>query len=221
MTAPPAQDAASTGHDAAPVVNPDGVVAVVLAGGRSTRLGRDKALLPFFGRPLLARTADLAASVAGRVLVVGRDPGGLCPDAAWLADDQPGLGPIGGVLTALRHTGRPCLVLSCDLPFLQAGALGRLLDLRARSRTAATRLTVYREVKSGFLESLVAVYEPEGIPDIELSLAGGERRLSAVFAEPARLCLDYDLADPAMARLFLNINRPGDLARARELEAMP
>jgi molybdopterin-guanine dinucleotide biosynthesis protein A len=190
---------------------------VLLAGGKSTRLGRDKAWLTFFGQPLLCRVADVLARVTGEVLVSGRDPAPFGLDLPWLPDETPGQGPAGGVLTVLDAFRRPCLVVSCDMPFLDEATLERLMAVW-RTRRPDVLMTSYRIVESGYLESLVAVYEPEAIPFMRQCLDRQERRLSAMFPEDRRVHLDYSRADAPVARAFFNINAPPDLKRARGME---
>src|SRR5205085_5084440 len=82
----------------------------VLAGGKSTRMGTDKALLDWHGRTLLTYMTDLLRDVADQVLVVGRDP---------LPDRLPGRGPLSGIATALEATATDAnLILAVDLPHL-------------------------------------------------------------------------------------------------------
>jgi molybdopterin-guanine dinucleotide biosynthesis protein A len=190
---------------------------VVLAGGLSSRMGRDKAWLTFFGQPLLRRVAEVLAGVTGEIMVSGRDPapfGVVCP---WLPDDTPRLGPAGGVMTVLAATGRPCLVVSCDLPFLEPETLARLVAAW-RDGPEAALMTTYRIVETGFVESLVAIYDPAGLPLLRENLEQGQRRLSAIFPEALRRHLDYSRDDPAVARAFFNVNSPPDLIRARGME---
>ena len=190
---------------------------VVLAGGKSTRLGRDKAWLRFGDRPLLCQVAELLARVTGDILISGRDPSDFGLEAPWLPDVIENMGPAGGVLTVLAATGRPCLILSCDLPFLDAATLDRLVAVWRR-RPEGALMTTYRIRETGYIESLVAVYEPGGAALVRQNLAQGERRLSAIFPEQQRLHLDYSREDTALARAFFNINSPPDLERARGLE---
>lgn len=109
----------------------DRVDAVVLAGGRSTRLGRDKATVVVGGLPLLDRVLRAAGPVADRLLVAGPErtlvPG--TPAPVWCREDPPGGGPVAGVAAALGQVRAPrVLVLAVDLPFLAPGALRVLLD---------------------------------------------------------------------------------------------
>ena len=78
------------------------VVGVVLAGGKSTRLGHDKACIELDGRDMLARTADLLGQVVPEVWVAGRDAADHDLELPWLMDDVPGRGPAGGIMTAMR-----------------------------------------------------------------------------------------------------------------------
>ena len=79
-------------------------------------------------------------------------------------------------------------------------------------------MTTYRIVETGFVESLVAIYDPAGEPVLREHLARGQRRLSAIFPEALRCHVDYSRDDPAVARAFFNVNSPPDLIRARGME---
>lgn len=190
---------------------------VILAGGKSSRMGRDKAWLTFFGQPMLCRVADVLRQVTGDLFVSGRDPSAFGLNVPWLPDEVPDLGPAGGVLTVLEAVGRPCLVVSCDLPFLDEGTLSRLVAAW-RVRPATALMTTYRVVETGFIESLVAVYDPASAPLLRRRLGEGERRLSAIFSEKLRWHIEYSKADSAAARAFFNVNSPPDLTRARGME---
>lgn len=189
-------------------------VGVVLAGGRSSRLGYDKVTLRFGGKSLLQRAVAVLGQVTGPVVVCGRDPSPCQVTAPWLPDAIRGVGPAGGVLTALERLGVACLVISCDLPFLDATTLHRLVAAWRR-RPAHARLTTYRIVENGYIESLTAVYEPAGASRIRHGLISGENRLSAIFPETVRHHVDYSRNDPAKVRIFCNINTPEELHRAR------
>lgn len=110
---------------------PERPPAYILAGGRSSRFGSDKARALLHGEPLLLRQARLLTTLGHRVTIVGRWAGqyqdlGL----ATIGDSEPDLGPRVGLQTALRHRGEGWLLLSsCDLVVLRDGWLVRLLAL--------------------------------------------------------------------------------------------
>jgi molybdopterin-guanine dinucleotide biosynthesis protein A len=129
--------------------------AFILAGGRSRRMGRDKALLELDGEPLAARTARTAAEAAGRAYIVG--PAAVYGHLGYPCLDErfPGLGPLSGLDAALRSgLATWCLLLACDMPGLDAASLRRLLDLAEPSGCDAA-VTVSA---SGRPEPLCAVY---------------------------------------------------------------
>ena len=137
---------------------------LVLAGGRSTRMGRDKAVLAYHGRDQLQVAFELLGEVAGPNFVSVRadqtsDPLRAC--YAQVIDGTLGVGPVAGILAALRT--RPAaawLVLACDLPFLDASTLRALIAGRDPSRVA----TAFRSAYDGLPEPLCAIWEPQCEP---------------------------------------------------------
>ena len=186
---------------------------IVLAGGLSSRLGQDKARLVLGrdgeGADLLSRTAALLERVCGRVMIIGRESS----LHAWRLDDRAGQGPAGGIATALRVTGCACLVLSCDLPFMEAPVLEHLLRARAL-RPPEALVTAYRGREGTRLEPLAAVYEPGALSFFERALAAGERKTRLAVPAVFWHCLDYG---PEAERFFFNINVPADLEKARHM----
>ncbi|MEE5090935.1 molybdenum cofactor guanylyltransferase [Xanthomonas euvesicatoria] len=98
---------------------------VVLAGGRSSRMGQDKALLPWHGRPLLERMQALLRRAGAQHVVVS----GNRPEYAGIADLQPDLGPLGGLASviAVADDATTLVVVPVDMPLLSAALLGKLL----------------------------------------------------------------------------------------------
>ncbi|MDR1776475.1 MAG: molybdenum cofactor guanylyltransferase [Desulfovibrio sp.] len=180
-------------------------VGVVLAGGTSGRLGRDKTALLLGGISLLDRAAALMRDVVGRVFIVGRQS----RDFPWIPDETPGLGPAGGIASALRHTGESCLVVSCDLPLLDADSLRRLLAAWEERKDGETLATLCRNRESGAWEPLVGVYEPGFLPLLDAGLARGEKKIDRHLPRARVRFLDYGEKE---ALPFFNLNRPSDLA---------
>jgi len=148
--------------------------AFILAGGRSRRMGADKALLEYGGRPLAAYVAEQAAGAAGRAWIVG--PASRYGALGWPCLDErfPGSGPLSGIDAALRSgLAEWCLVLACDMPGADAASLRALLE-HARASGADAAVTVSA---GGRAEPLCATYHARLAPLVERLLREG--RLAA------------------------------------------
>lgn len=175
-------------------------VGVVLAGGASSRMGRDKALLEIEGETLLARAARRLREVCDEVLIADAGRLGGVPDG-------PGRGPAAGLLGAARaRPGRSLLVLAVDLPFVPAP----LLEELARS-AADLALPGW----SGGVEPLCAFYGPAALAILEERVGRGRLDLWSLPDEPGlsvrRLGEEELRRFGEPAKLFLNLNRPEDL----------
>ena len=163
------------------------------------------------GQPLLARMSVLARRFCSQVVVCGRDPGHLSPGLPWFLDDTPGLGPLGGIITTLKRINASCLMLSCDLPHLDAATVEKLLDAW-RTRPPGTMLTTFLQQETGFIEALVAVWEPQALPLLLAANEKGCRKLSRTIPAALTHCVPYSLQD---AHPFFNVNTPEDLDKMR------
>ncbi len=155
----------------------DGVTGAVLAGGRSTRLGRDKALLTLDGEPLLARAVRLLREVCDTVLVIGPpERAAVVPGVPVHPDERPGCGPLGGIATALRAmSGDRLLAVATDMPFLRPALLRYLL-----SASIGYDVTVPKV--EGRTHQLCAVYSRACLPLIDAQLARGDYKIDRFFA---------------------------------------
>lgn len=187
---------------------------LVLSGGRSRRMQRDKAALVYQGRPQLARAMDLLQPLVARSFISLRqdqkgDP--VRSGYATIVDQLPELGPIGGIHAALHScTERAWLVLACDLPLLDRATLERLIAERDPTRLA----TAYRSSLDGMPEPLCAIYEPASRTALAHWIAAGERCPRKFLAQhPVRL---LELQRP---RALDNINTPEEYAAAQSVPA--
>ena len=186
---------------------------IVLAGGKSTRLGQDKARLRYKGQDLLQRSVALLQKICPDTRVVGRDASVHGLDVSWMLDDIPGIGPMGGIITALKRLNASCLVISCDLPFLTEKMLTRLVDARNRIGYRKS-MTVFRDESTGFIESLVAVYEPWSLKLLEESYKASCYQLSRAIRPGFRHHVPYGRAEK---KYFVNINYPEDIRLLEKL----
>jgi molybdopterin-guanine dinucleotide biosynthesis protein A len=195
-----------------------GVVVGVLAGGRSRRLGRDKAALRLAGEPLLARTVRVARAAGLEVAVAGRSDeqvadllGGPAGSLACLPDERPGLGPLGGILTLLKALHRPVLAVAVDLPRLSVEAFLWMAD-QARLGLYADGLGVRDAEK--VLQPLFSIYTPRVVPLAERLIAEGRRAPRVVLmAGRFRLVTLPEHLEGELA----GIDTPADLERLREI----
>lgn len=193
------------------------VCGIVLAGGRSRRMGRDKAWLDVAGEPLVARVlAQLAAQASQLYLSVGVEAdaryASLGPEL--LIDALPDAGPLAGLASALTALSQPstrgsysrALVVSCDTPELPPSLIVRLIescDEEAIDAAAA-------EDRDQRLQPLVGCYRLSAAPKLMAAVEAGERRMRAV-EELLRLRRVPLRAD----ELLFNLNTPEALALYR------
>ena len=187
------------------------LTAFVLAGGKSSRMGSDKAFLELHGRTLLDRALELARGVADCVRIVGPlDKFGSY--GAVVEDLYAGRGPLAGIHAALVSSATELnLVFAVDLPFVNRELLTFLVE---RARASDAVVTVPR-IAGGF-QPLCAVYRRGFAVPAEAALQAGNNKIDALFSQVAtRIIEEPELQEFAFdAALFENLNTPEDLARA-------
>lgn len=185
----------------------------VLAGGRSSRMGRDKALLRLAGQTGTSRLLDRAwqtlSAICPQVYVVST-PGRAYPPYPCLYDETPHQGPIGGVIRALKKAREMnfngVVALACDMPLMRP-ALLRGLAQNAPEEAAGA---FYENPANGKIEMLAGIYALSSLPYLEAAVEKGE--FSLYWALPAACLHTIPLAS-ADAQAFLNCNDEDDLAR--------
>jgi len=175
----------------------------VLAGGGSTRMGRNKALLPFHGMTLVEHIAGIVREAAGSVTLIG-DPGQLGHLGLPVIPDQiAGRGPAGGIETALTITSTDWnLIAGCDMPGLTRGILLRLLGRAALT----TSRCVAAAASDGEPEPLCAVYHRRCLPVVGRAIRENRLKMKDLLAE---LGAELMPVDPAA---IANANTPGEWA---------
>jgi molybdopterin converting factor subunit 1 len=205
---------AATAGDPVAIAGVAPLYGLVLAGGRSTRMGRDKATLNYGGRAQLERAVALLTPHVIRAYVSVRADQRSEPLRArfpQIADLQHNLGPIAGVLAAqAQHPEAAWLVLACDLPLLDAATLSYLLRARAPQRAA----TAFRSSHDGLPEPLCAIYEPHSREALRAFVAAGRDC-------PRRFLLSADtlLVDEPSPAALDNVNTPEEYRLA--MTALP
>jgi molybdenum cofactor guanylyltransferase len=183
---------------------------LLLAGGHSRRMQRDKATIDYAGRSALERSLALLQPLVGEAFVsIRADQAGDPSRAAHpcLPDLVPDLGPIGGIHAALHSDPAAAwLVLAVDLPFLDAATLQQLLANRAPTRLATAFLGSF----DGKPEPLCAIFEPAARPAVDAWIAAGQRCPRAFLSKH-----DAQLLQLANPRALDNINTGEEYAAAQ------
>ncbi len=200
-------------------------VGFVLAGGNSSRMGTDKALVRFAGRPLVAHAVSLLRE-AGFIACIAGARSELAEFAPVVEDSQPGMGPLEGICAALASTPASwAIFIPVDLPLLPASLLVFLLHHAQTTSAAVTLCSI-----NGFVESFPVVLRRETLPLLKSELESGRGGCYSAFKAAAAsmgelvnvLPVEFlvqsghvDHADglPAV-RWFMNVNDPEELWRA-------
>jgi molybdopterin-guanine dinucleotide biosynthesis protein A len=192
--------------------------AVILAGGQSQRMGRDKAMVQWKGRALLARALSMAAGAgATEIFISGRKGVDYSlPDIPVLLDLKPGIGPLGGIERALATTHSPLvLVLAVDMPQITAAFLRKLVK-------HCTDNTGVVPAAGENLEALTAVY-PKSSHALSVKMLRKKQFAARGFAQA---CLQAGLVQryeytPRERVQFANCNSPSDLRNLKKHHPAP
>lgn len=194
--------------------------AIVLSGGRSVRMGEDKANLELSEQTLLSRVVQKLSLICPEVIIAGGEQSltdGFGPDVRWVADPSGSVGPLAGItagLRAARHDA--CLIVACDMPFLNPALLSHLID----------RLGTFDAVvpiSHGVSQYLHAAYSRSAAPAAQALLRLEARSVRELLVRLQVLYLSEEHCarfDPDGLSCF-NMNTPADLDLARKLDARP
>ena len=201
---------------------------LILAGGKSTRMGQDKAWLMLDGRPLVMRVIDRVLPLVDEVLISTNQPDAfdawlpsLTVPAHTVADRYRGAGPLAGLHAGLLAAHCDLvLTLATDMPFVNPALIGYLAQLATGADVDAVVPQVPNsETGQIGLEPLHAIYRKSCIPAIEDCLSSDQRRVVS-FLERVRLCvISPDKIRPydPFFRSFANVNTPQEWSDAQRM----
>ena len=181
--------------------------AVLLAGGESTRMGRDKATLEWRGLPLWASQFEKLRALTSNILISTRSIVPWRPaDVKLVIDESPSRGPLSGVAASLAITEADCLlVLAVDMPFITLSHLKEICDWATPGVGAVP-------VVNGKVEPLAAVYPKRAASIFTEALSGTDHSLQQLVPRLAKLELIRELPlTTAAGRFYRSINYPADL----------
>jgi molybdopterin-guanine dinucleotide biosynthesis protein A len=189
----------------------------IQAGGQSSRMGEDKALKNFLGRPLIQRVVERLAPIADELIVTTNHPDQYqFLDMRLIPDLKPGRGALGGLYTAIASASNPLVaVVACDMPFASAD----LLEAAARLMVQEAADVVIPKSDEGY-EPIHAVYRRSTcLPAIETAIDADMWKVIAWFPQVQVRVLTSDEIksyDPA-GLAFWNVNTPEEFAEAERI----
>ena len=177
-------------------------------------MGRDKALLPLGGMPLIEHVLYRVEGLGDEVLITTNRP----EDYAFLGkrmvgDRQPGAGALDGLLTALEAArGERVLLLACDMPFVSRALLEHMLTIETEAEVVVPR-------RGGKLQPLHAIYAKSCAGPIRQALGAGEKRMISFFPYIHTRIVEQEILDQydPDGLSFFNANTPEDLTQAEQL----
>jgi molybdopterin-guanine dinucleotide biosynthesis protein A len=188
----------------------------ILAGGHSRRMGQEKAFLPVGGRPVIERVLWSTADLSDDLLIVTNTPDMYRHlGQRMVSDVYPGKGALGGVYTAIIAALHPhCLVVACDMPFLNTDLLSHLMTLSAG-------FDVVIPLIQEFPETMHAIYGKACLEPIEMRLSANQLKIIDFFEDVRVQYVSREEVaryDPTF-RSFLNMNTPDDWRKLQRLTA--
>jgi molybdopterin-guanine dinucleotide biosynthesis protein A len=188
-----------------------GLTVAIMAGGQSSRMGRDKSFVLFEGRPMIEIVRETVAGLGDETLLITNKPDEYAYlNLPMVSDVYPGLGPLGGIYTAVHAAAAPhVLVVACDMPWLNRPLLEYLIRLRETAAVVVPRWDKYPEPLHAIYSK--ACLEPIAtmLNEKRLKIAGFFGQVTVRFVERGEI-EQFD----GNGRSFANINSPEDLGKA-------
>lgn len=196
-----------------PDIKQEEITGIILAGGKSSRMGKDKGLCGFKGKPLVSYAINTLAPLCKNLMISAN----YFPEKyaeynfPVVEDEIKGIGPIGGILSCLKKSPtRHNLVLSCDTPFVSTDFFRYLLENIENYQVVAPSHETF------LIEPLSAYYNTNVIADMEAVVSEKNFKLLNFFTKIRFKALPYSPGLPFyIPYSFININTPDDLERAR------
>ena len=188
-------------------MNKHNVTGIILAGGASSRMRKDKGLCDFKGKPLIDYAIEALVPICGTILISSNNIVGYEDFGYQVVEDEiKGIGPIGGIYSGLRKSvTKHNLVISCDTPFLNTQILKYILS------NSDNFDVVVPEHGKGLIEPLAAYYSSEIISQLESSIVRKDYKLMNFFKEVSFKSIKVDTIPGYSTNLFKNLNTPDDL----------
>lgn len=188
------------------------VTVAIQAGGKSSRMGVDKAFVLFNGRPLIEIVRETVADLGDELILITNRPAAYAHlGLPMFGDVYPEHGPLGGIYTAVTHAQHPhTLVVACDMPWLNRDLLAYMLTLRHTADVIVPRW-------EKFPEPLHAIYSKNCLGPIEEKLKAQQLKITSFYGRVTVRFVEREEISQfdAHGRSFANINTPQELTNAQ------
>lgn len=178
---------------------------IVLAGGKSSRMGTDKGLMDYNGKKLIEYPLNLLSSFCSEIIISSNNEAYRQFGYCVVRDEIEDAGPAAGLAAALKAGSNEWdLVLSCDAPFVNAEAIQYLISFAGSGLGAVPE-------HNGFVEPLIASYHQSFYQVLESDIRSGNRQMNRIIDHPYITFVDFSPLIKKYPRIFDNFNSPGDL----------
>jgi molybdopterin-guanine dinucleotide biosynthesis protein A len=187
------------------------VTAIILAGGKSTRMGTDKGLVELNGKPMVQWVVEAAQQVANHTMIVSNTSAYQLLDLPVYADIFPDTGPLGGIYTGLSHSTTDAnLVIACDMPFVSVKVLQWLLAQSSGYDIVVPSI-------NGMLEPLCGFYHRQTQEKMKELIAKKTLKMQEIIRHFLYKEWVLDQAGQTTETAFINVNTPVELEKIKRL----
>jgi molybdenum cofactor guanylyltransferase len=184
----------------------------IMAGGQSSRMGQDKSFVLFQERPLIEIVQERVTGLGAELILITNNPEAYAHlGLPMYKDVYPGLGPLGGIYTAVYHARQQhTLVVACDMPWLNRALLTHMISLRHQADIIIPRW-------QKFPEPLHAIYSKACLPPIKAQLQSDQLKITRFFGQVTVHFVERATIEQfdENGRSFANLNTPQELAQAK------
>lgn len=186
--------------------------AFILAGGRSSRMGTDKGLMDFRGKPMIESVGDVLRPLFSNIVIVSNNPAYTKFGFEVIPDDIPAAGPLGGIITGLRFSKTDwSFFVACDMPLVSVPVIETLTNLTEQPSSSVSDVILYQ--KDSRFEPLCALYHKKSLIKFEECAGRGNFKLQVAISLMNRTSVNWNKISRSEGDPFVNINTPDELGR--------
>ncbi|MCL3781441.1 molybdenum cofactor guanylyltransferase [Prolixibacteraceae bacterium JC049] len=187
-------------------IDKENLTGIILAGGKSSRMGQDKGLMELDGKPMVLHVADVLQSFCSEVIISTNNTAYGFLGKELVADKVKGKGPIAGLHAGLsRSQTKWVAFIACDTPFVQPWVYEQLMEHVANADAAFP-------MHNGKTEPLIALFRQSALSKVEEQMANGDLKIHRLIETLNAVKVDFTQELHAFPNLFNNINTPEEFA---------